>query len=413
MQVILVACTERSRLNPLDPQNPQTGGKPTGLRVISDLDTVRLRWNTLAIRDLPGFNVYRKLPAENEFSLIGQTSAPTNVFEDLSDRYGVLHSYRITARVAGLETPPSEEATITPGPTVVWVADIDNRAVIKLTHDGRHEILRSRAFIDPFRLKVDKRRGTVWVLEDFSGNFGRLDQNGQLLGISERFFEAVGLALDAEDGSIWVGDNNEKRVWHFDREGTRLARLDSLPEFSALAFNPFVEELWVATTNGEQLLRIKKNSAQIQRVNLQPSWSGPVRDLAIVETTGEAWMAAGDRVVRLNANGEVALVTTEEFTFAARVAIDQASGACWVLDDVRQFLQSRVIKLEANGQVQLRLEGFDRPQGLAVNPFDASCYVLDTLQGRLVKISSEGTITVGYANLLTPLDIDIVMPGRP
>lgn len=413
LQALLAACTERSRLNPIDPENPRTGGKPTGLRIIAELDTVRLFWDALALRDLSGFNVYRKLPTENDFVRIGHTAAQINAYQDLSDRFGTLHSYRITARVGDLETRPSEEATVTPGPTIVWVADSDSRAVIKLTHDGQHEILRSRAFLNPFRLKVDNRRGSVWVLDEYTGNFGRLNQKGELLGIYEQFYAPVGLALDLEDGSIWVGDNGEHVLAHFDNDGRLLARIDTLPNLAALAFHPNRNELWALTTNGEQLLRVGKNSMQIARVQLQPSWNGPVRDLAVHAGTGAAWLAAGDRVVRLQADGQVSFVSTEEFRFASRIAIDQVSGVCWVIDDSREFRDnSSVFKLDASGQVLLRVDGFERPQSLAVNPYDAACYVLDTLRGRLVKIAVDGKFTTGYENFLTPYDIDVVMPVR-
>ncbi len=413
VQALGVACTERSRSNPLDPQNPQTGGKPTGLRVISELDTIRLSWNRLLLQDLSGFNVYRKLPNESDFTLLGQTTAQSNSYQDLSDRFGVLHSYRITARVGNLETPPSDEVTTTPGPTIVWVADIDSRAVIKLTHDGQHEILRSRAFLNPWRLRVDERRGNVWVLDDLTGDFGHLDQKGQLLGVHEKFFDAVGLALDPEDGSVWVAENAEHSLSRFDSNGKLLARVDSLPELAALAFNPHLQELWALTNAGEQLLRVEKNSARITRVELQPSWNGPVGDLAIRATTGEAWIAAGDRVVRLDEHGKVAFVSPDEFRYAIRVALDQASGACWMITDSRQYRNdSSVFRFAAHGTIELKVEGFGRPQSLAVNPYDASCYVLDTLHGRLVRISAAGQLTNGYTNFLAPIDIDIVRPER-
>jgi sugar lactone lactonase YvrE len=412
LALLLGSCTERSRLNPLDPKNPRTAGKPTGLRVIAELDTIRLSWDALALRDLTGYNVYRRLAHESGFYLLGQTSAQSNSLQDVSDRFGVAHFYRLTAAVGDLETLPSEEVTVTPGPTVTWVADSDSRAVIKLTHDGQHEILRSRAFFNPYRLRVDRRRGVIWVLEEYSGDFGSINNKGELLGKFDHFFEPVGLALDEEDGSIWVGDNGEHVLARFDKEGRAFARIDSLPELGALAFHASLQELWALTSKGELLLRVGKSS-QLTRINLQPTWSGPAADMAVAANTGEAWVAGRNRVARVNQDGNVVFTATEEFRFASRLAIDQTRGACWVIDDSGEFRNnSSVYKLSAQGQVQFKIDGFERPQGLAVNPYDGSCYVLDTLQGRLVKITAEGIATNGYANFLTPFDIEVVMPVR-
>jgi len=40
--VLAFRCTERQRANPLDPNNPNTLGKPQGVQVLSKIDTVFL-----------------------------------------------------------------------------------------------------------------------------------------------------------------------------------------------------------------------------------------------------------------------------------------------------------------------------------------------------------------------------------
>lgn len=410
--VLSMACTDRSRLNPIDPENPRTNGKPTGLRVIADLDTIQLSWDALALRDLSGYNIYRRLAHESGMSLTGQTSAQTTTWREHSNQFGAAHFYSITARIDAVETLHSEEVEVTPGPTVSWVADSDNRAVIKLTHDGRHEILRASAFINPFRLRVDSARRKIWVVDEFLGDFGAIDEKGNLLGKYGNFFDPVGLALNREDGSLWVGDNNEHMLVHFDTNGSKITSVDSLPKLGALAFHSSLQELWVLTSAGDLLLRVR-SAAEVTRVNVQPTWEGPVVDMAIAANTGEAWIAAHNRVARVNREGVVVFTATEPFRFATRLALDQASGACWVIDDSGESRNnSSVYKLSAHGEVQFKIDGLARPQGLAVNPFDGSCYVLDTLQGRLVKISNEGMATNGYTGFLTPFDIEVVMPGR-
>ena len=410
--MVSLACSDRSRLNPIDPENPRTKGKPTGLRVIADLDTIQLSWDALSLRDLSGYNIYRRLTHESGMYLIGQTSAQTTTFREHSNQFGAAHFYAITARIGAVETTPSEEVAVTPGPTVSWVADSDNRAVIKLTHDGRHEILRARAFINPFRLRVDSARRKIWVVDEFLGDFGAIDEKGNLLGKYGNFFDPVGLALNREDGSLWVGDNNESMLVHFDTNGAKIMSLDSLPRLGALAFHASLQELWALTSAGDLLLRVR-SAAEVTPVNVQPTWEAPVTDLAIAGNTGEAWIAARNRVARVNRAGVVVFTSSEQFRFASRLALDQTTGACWVIDDSGESRNnSSVYKLNAHGEVQFKIDGLARPQGLAVNPFDGSCYVLDTLQGRLVSISSEGITAIGYTGFLTPFDIEVVMPER-
>lgn len=411
--MLLASCTERSRMNPIDPKNPLTAGKPTGLRVIAELDTIQLSWNALAIHDLSGYNVYRQLAHESSFTLLGQTSAATTSFRDVSNRFALSHNYYITARVNDLETPPSEEVTVTPGPTIAWVADRDSRTVFKLSHDGAHEILRSRAFVAPYRLKVDNKRGAIWVLDEFTGELGSIDQKGERLGVYGRYFDAVGLALDEEDGSIWIGDNNDLVLARHAEDGRLQASLDSLPRLGALAFHPTQKELWALTENGEHLLRVERSTMRLTQTALHPSWSGPVYDMAILVQTGEAWIAASNRIARLSAEGSVVFVSPEEYRFASRLTLDQTRAVCWLLNDSGEFRpNSSVFKLDAQGRVLFEIKGLERPQGLAVNPFDGSCYALDTSRGRLLRISAEGVVQEGYANFLTPFDVEVVMPER-
>lgn len=407
--LLLAACSDRARQNPFDPQNPDTQGKPVGLSVVSLLDTVRLNWQPVGVRDLTGYAVHRKLEAEPDFSVLAEVPANATQWEERSDRFGVLHSYRIVAKVQDLISPPSEEVSITPGPTVTWVADVNDGALIKLTHDGRHELLRTYAFSSPQRVKIDGQRGNVWVLDQLTGNLGHLNQAGRDKQVFESFAEPADLALNPEDGSMWIADTAGKGLRRYDAGGVLLAVNEALPKLAALAWNPFFQELWAVTVSGRELLRVSPQAVLLQRRLLAVVSEDVPLDLEVHAATGTAWLSLRQRVVRLAPDGQFLAGTSYDFRKALRLAVNQQTAEFWAIDESLNFRASRIIKFDAQGNVLLQFDGFDRPQSLAINPYDFSCYVVDTLRRRVVKIPNEGEAQTLVGGLITPLDIDVAV----
>ena len=54
-------CSNRERLNPLDPRNPDTLGRPTGLRVTSNRHRVTLSWEFVEHANVLGISVWRRI----------------------------------------------------------------------------------------------------------------------------------------------------------------------------------------------------------------------------------------------------------------------------------------------------------------------------------------------------------------
>jgi len=412
---LAAACSDRPRTNPLDPANPETGGRPTGVTAISILDTIEVRWQAVRLRDLSGYNLYRQRSGEREATLLARLNPQQTRYLDLAVPYGVQHSYQVTALVGGFESPRSAAATTTPGPTLTWIADYEDRSVVKLSHGGQHEILRTFMTLVPFRLAVDRQRGSVWVLvtdrpSRSSGQLMRLTLSGQVVGSYGRFVGMAGFALDPNTGHIWVADSLGEGVLRFDAEGRLLAQRKNVPKIAAVAFNSFTQELWAATARDGRLLRISSQAVvDSLRFESQPLFAGRPLALEVQQRTGAIWVALGDSVMWQNVDGSQRRKASVTFRYASQVAVDQLTGECWVIDESRNsYRDSRVVKLNAAGERQFEVNGFDRPQALAVNPFDSSCYVADTLRGRIVIISASGAVQPVFFDLYSPYDVEVV-----
>jgi len=399
----LSGCSDRPRLNPLDPQNPNTLGKPTGLNVISVRDTVTLHWDRLDVRDLRGFRIYRKPEGQSHFSLIDSTSPSVNSFRDFDVTFGVLYAYRISAIAAEFESVLSDSVTITPGPAFSWVADASSGELIKLTHDGIHEIMRTSAFGRPLRLQIDAKRGHVWVYDRFGGEFAQIDMNGQRTASHKRIFDAIDLAIDSMDGSVWIADGLTNGLMKFDSSGALIKSFENYKKLAAFAVHPATSDLWALDRATLRVLIFSRTGElrSVSPIALQRPY-----DIDIDGRTGRAWIADSNRVLRLNAQGEQEQITTPPLRLVYRVAADETSGGCWLIDYSTAIRNSDIIKLTPTGEALFTSKGFDIPENLAVNPFDGSCLVADSGNGRVVRLAAGGRLLGTYERVFSPVDVD-------
>ncbi|MGH7453697.1 MAG: hypothetical protein ACRENG_20275 [bacterium] len=405
--ILLAGCSDRARLNPLDPKNPNTQGRPTGLNVISMSDTVVLRWDRIDLRDFSGFQIYRQLQGETSFSPIAQTPPGIFSYRDVPVKFDTMRSYRISALAPNFESPQSDAVTITPGPTFSWVVDGRSGDLIKLTHDGMHEILRSGAFFNPFRLQIDVQRGYVWVLEEFRGSeLGRLDLNGRNVKRFDQIDGPADLAVDKSDGSVWVTDTLTNGLMKFNNDGTRAMKNDTYKKIVALAVHPETHEVWALSRDSLRVLIFSQTGALRRQANV--SLQRP-RDIDIDSRTGKVWIADGTRVIRLDADGNLEALSPPTFRLVYRLSADEVSGGCWLIDYSTAVRDSRIVKLAPNGALSFSAPGFDIPESLAANPYDGSCLVADFGNNRLVRVSADGQSSEAYNRVSFPVEVDTTL----
>jgi DNA-binding beta-propeller fold protein YncE len=406
--ILLAGCSDRPRLNPLDPKNPNTLGRPTGLNVISMRDTVQLQWDRIDLRDLSGFQIYRQLQGETRFSPIAQTPPGVFSYLDVPSKFDTTRSYRISALASNFESPLSDEVAITPGPTVSWVADGRNGDLIKLTHDGGHEILRSSVFFSPFRLQIDAQRGYVWVLEEFRGSeLGRLNMNGRNVRRFDRIDGPADLAVDKADGSVWVADTLTNGLMKFNSDGTRAMKNDVYKKIVALAVHPQTREVWALSRDSLRVFIFSQTGVLRRRANV--SLQQP-RDIDIDSRTGKVWVADGTRVIRFDAQGNLETLSSPAFRLVYRLSADEISGGCWLIDYSTAVGGSRIVKLAPDGALSFdAIRGFDIPESLAANPHDGSCLVADFGNNRLIRISANGQSREAYNRISLPVEVDTTL----
>lgn len=402
----MLGCSDRERLNPIDPLNPKTGGKPVGLFAVSMRDTVKLGWQPLGLRDLSGYRIFRQSGFNTSFVLIDSVAGNQQSYREFGLTLGLRYLYRITAYTPISESSPSDTVSIVPGPGFVWVADAGIRAVFKYTHDGSAELSRTSrtsGLIRPERLQANPKTGQLWVIDTFTRELRRVEPTGSASSIRIALQNPIDLAVDSTENTIWVADNGFG-VYKYDANGVRLTQI-SLPGVIAIAFNFRTRELFALDRRQKRLWRINASGIATEE---NVSLIAPQR-IAIHRGTGDAWIADSTRVVIVRAGGQIETTSGFNFVYAKRVAVNQNTGECWVIDLVLSLPPSKVVKFSANGVMQFFVDRFDYPISLSVNVFDGACFVTDRhpQQISLSRVSASGQIINRATNFSDPIDVDV------
>ncbi|MFQ5824924.1 MAG: hypothetical protein ACE5JB_12775 [bacterium] len=390
---LYLACADRDRINPIDPQNPNTVGRPTGVKVISIQDTVFLSWNLIVLKDLSGYKIYRKTSFESEFLPLTLVPPNVNSFKDIDIVFNIEYSYQISAVGPTYESLRSDIFKITPGPTFNWVADNLSRQLVKLTHDAQHEILRSSGFQNLIDIETNPNNGDVWVIDrvtPFLGELIRISPEGQIKRPILQFTTPVDVALEINTAALWVADSTDNIVVKIDSAGTTLFTIDDFSNPLAVSIDQRTGDCWVADSQLERISKIKADGTKILTSSINFI---AVQSVTVNSSTGDVWVADSSRIVKLDETGNLSLGVSERFNNAYKIEVNENTGEVWILNLIYELNQSTISKFSATGQKIFEIDGFTIPEDLSINLFDNSSIVADTQNNRIVRISDDGKLS--------------------
>lgn len=402
--LIVAGCVDRPRDNPLDPQNPKTHGKPTGMRLASREHQVTISWDRLNILDLIGMNIYRLAPRDSVFVKLNSAPIPGREFVDRDVEYGLEYTYRITAETKGYESPESDATSIIPGPTYTWVADSYIGQVIRYCHDMRYELIRVGVIAFPTAIAASSSERAAWVLERYSNRLYKISDSGKIEVVVHDFDAPTALAVNQTTGDVWVAQRSHKTVTRLDSQGNLQRSFATFDEPIAVDVDDFNGECWVADRTARTVSRIPlygQGVFPLSRVFLSP------QDVATDPENGAIWIADSSCVLRYDYSGHGSWIVVDGFFWASILAPCKTSNCCWIVDLCESGKPAKLLKMDAQGNVLFELAEFGNPRGISVNSFDGSCLVADTGYGRLVRVSSDGESVEFIQNVSGPQDVSV------
>lgn len=352
---LLCSCTDRQRLNPLDPEGDVASG--LALQALAGDGMVSLRWDCTRYTDVAGVRLLRREADGPELPI---TDAPLargiTEFDDHEVRNDVTYEYVLVLQIDGEAERRLEPAVrATPGPEVVWAADRTAGLLWRVTADGRSAWFAQGRFAAISGVAVDPADRSCWVSDQYARGVARVSTEGDLEFHRTPGREPALLALDPESRLGWLVDRGRQEVcwWSLDRASDTLALSVADARFAEpVALAPAEGGCWIVDRSAGRALFWSPAGHRLSFENLD-------RPVALAAGSGQAWVlvAGGDRLFQLGPDGatELALPLTGGLAMA------------WEPADGRLFIQteSEVLALGADGVLLARWTGFADGRSLA------------------------------------------------
>jgi len=196
------------------------------------------------------------------------------------------------------------------------------------------------------------------------------------------------------NGECWAADYTS--VLKISGAGGQPMQVTGFIQPLSLSVNPSDGSCWVADTDA---VRVRKMSATGQELAVlngssePPVFSTQPSSVSVDPRDGSCWVAVFDTIYKFSSDAKQ-LLKVGGFNEPV-ITVNPTNSECWVADSNN----ARVVRLSAAGeQLQaMQIEGVTQPKSISVNPADGSCWVLDAFTHKVVKLSSDGKVLVATA----------------
>jgi DNA-binding beta-propeller fold protein YncE len=394
-------CANRDRINPFDPANGTTAGRPAGFVALASDQAVQLRWQSVIGEGLIGFQIFRRTAAEPvEHAITATLPLTTTQYVDLGLANDLDHFYSIYYVFdRGIGTEPATDVA-TPGHRVPWMADAGSGALARLTADARR-VAERRSLLSPNAVVIDTISHVLWTSDAGGGQVGILDLDTGIFTTAPNFATPGEIAAQTADNTAWVCDEGRGEVVHLDaRGGRRLPTLGNLDTPTGVAIDPVDGSLWVCERNGDHVRRYASNGAILDSVFVvRPS------RVAVDPVTRRAWVtSATQQQVSVIAPGGTVEHTYAGFAGPVGIQVDERRGTIWIADPNAD----RVTVLQRDGSVFKQIAGMPGARSLSIDRETGEVWVALAGSGEIAWLSSSGTVIRRLGGFTLPFGVAIL-----
>jgi len=323
-------------------------------------------------------------------------------------------AYAVVAKAPGYWKRETEDVSVVAEQTAIVnfeLAPIEAETVV--------EVSRTSGFDQPKAVSVNSADGSCWVADTGTDEVIHLSVDGEELWRGGGFdfpdddgwYNSI-VCVNPSDGSCWVADTQHKKAVHLDRVGNELQRVSLLGWATSVSVNPTDGSCWVGVglycsggICGGRVWKLAPDGEVLFKRKLLDAYS-VVECVAVNVATGSCLALAPQhpfsmppgywRLFSIGSDGLPLKELKGYLWMAKSLSVDPRDASCWIADSGNH----RVIHVAADGQTTLWSGDFNLPKSVSVNPTDGSCWVADTLNGRVWHLAEDGTplwIGTGFA----------------
>jgi DNA-binding beta-propeller fold protein YncE len=380
---VLAGCSQRDRANPLDPQNPNSRGAPTGFNAVAGYLTVRLNWDARPDLAIDGFVLHRLAAGDSLYRPLGGLLPPnSSTFLDSGVPNRAETRYRLYFVNQGALSAAAAEDVATPGPVRGWAVDADGR-LLQLSPDTRDVAGAFTGFGRPGSLAVTPNAGLVWISNGLDGELWRFDPHTLFSHALRGLGSPFTIALDPVDESAWVCDV-AGLVRHYDPSGLpgAPASLPLLLEPAGVATDPVDRSVWVTERAGSRVRHYNRDGAPLGVRAL----SLPSR-VAVDSATGHAWVTSLATGWVWHVSPAMQVLDSVQLDGPIGIAVDARRRIVWVADAAGNLL---VALDPATGSVRASYVAPGEPRDVSVDAATGETWVAARVAGTVYRFSPTG-----------------------
>jgi DNA-binding beta-propeller fold protein YncE len=276
--------------------------------------------------------------------------------------------------------------------------------------------LKFSGFSQPLSISINPNDGSVWVADTDAIRIKKLSSAGKLLITIDKGFDSqpISVAVDPKDGSCWAA--TAAKLYKFSSDGKQIMTKAGFNE-PVLIVNPKNSECWIADSNNARIVKLSPDGNQLKEISIE-GISQP-KSLSVNPENGSCWVLDPFTMtaVKLSADGNVLLKTSVTPTGGATMATSisaSSDGGCWVaiIVDFTKPNADIVMKLSSDGKQAGSYAGFAMPSTVCFDPKDKGCWVADSNNGKIVKLSPTGQKVLNLAGFGQPKAVTVAYPVK-
>ncbi|MEC9457195.1 MAG: hypothetical protein VX537_07205 [Candidatus Neomarinimicrobiota bacterium] len=322
LSTFILCCSDREPLNPLDPNNPNTAGKPTGLNLVPIQKAVKISWDPVNVTGILYYSIFRKETGQTSI-LIGNVSAELTSYLDTSVHYYESYTYRVQVQTETYISPLSDSETITIGPYNIYVTDFWDSSIRIVSWDGNYTIA-SYPLYSPRDICLRNEDNRFCVADYY-------DKKLRLLTPSLEHMESIDLPdypldldVDQDEGIVYIATRNGLLLSiNSNQEILEERSLGmGLSWNTQLSFDPKIRGCWISVPDSNFVLYIAENGST-NNIKIINGFNYPTA----IQTAGAAWVADSTGLYNVTHLGELDTILVN--MLITDVAIDTMNNRCY------------------------------------------------------------------------------------
>lgn len=383
-------CDTRTRENPFDPLNPETGGRPALLTASARDGFADLRWRDGGMIGIEAFGIYSG-PSADSLTFVVSIPKGYRLFREVGLENGTTYYFAIGFQFDHGDQLLTAAEPVTPGPDVPWVLDSENPPLALLAADGRTIVSREAYGADPIDLSVEPEPSFVWTVDAVNGRLRAYDENGRLSADFPGFRYLTRVSADLASGGVWLISFDTGTLERVDPHGRR-TRVDTTLVMPLDVEASPLGGCWVSDAQGY----VRRYAPDGSSVAVE----GAVRPTRLSATDdNKVWVADPLLGAALLVSIEGVIARVEGLDGPFDVAAT-TGGGCWIADRTRIMLADRA------GEILLTVGGFTGARDVAYNPRTEECWVADSIADKIVRVDSSGDWVTVLSSVTSPFAIE-------